>query len=62
MRKLYSILLVVSFFLFIMLISVTATATSWEELKPQEVVDRAEVIVAGKYDFTSKPDVILNTV
>lgn len=31
------------------------SATSWVELEPQEVLDRAEVIVTGKYDFSSKP-------
>jgi len=37
-----------------MIVSNTAAATKWVELKPQEVMDRAEVIVTGKYDFTSK--------
>ena len=55
MRKSYYILLLASFFLSIMITSITASATSWVELKPQEVVDRAEVILTGKYDFTSKP-------
>lgn len=44
-----------SFFLSIMLINITVSATIWIELKPQEVVDRAEVIVTGKYDLSSKP-------
>jgi hypothetical protein len=30
-------------------------ATSWAALKPEEVKNRAEVIVLGKYDFSSKP-------
>lgn len=30
------------------------TATSWAELKPKEVNKRAEVIVLGKYNFSSK--------
>ena len=55
MRKSCYILLFSSFFLSIMIISNTVSATSWVELKPQEVVDRSEVIITGKYDFTSKP-------
>lgn len=55
MRKSCYILLFASFFLSILIISITVSATSWVELKPQEVVDRAEVIITGKYDFTSKP-------
>ncbi|MFJ5624993.1 hypothetical protein ACIQD3_20250 [Peribacillus loiseleuriae] len=54
MKKSCYILLFTSFFLSIMLINITVAATSWVELKPQEVVDRAEVIVTGKYDFSSK--------
>ncbi len=38
-----------------MIFSITVSATKWVELKPQEVVDRAEVIVIGKYNFSSKP-------
>ncbi len=30
-------------------------ATSWVELKPEEVVERADVIIKGTYDFSSKP-------
>ena len=46
--------------LFILLVLSTTTgtnvsATSWAELDPQEVSDRAEVIVLGTYDFSSKP-------
>lgn len=55
MRKSCNLLLFSIFFSSIMIISNTASATSWVELKPQEVVDRAEVIIIGKYDFTSKP-------
>ena len=55
MRKSCYILLFSSFFLSIMIISNTVAATSWVELKPQEVVERSEVIITGKYDFTSKP-------
>lgn len=45
----------VIFFLLLIVNSKTVFATSWVELDPQEVLDRAEVIVIGKYDFTSKP-------
>ena len=55
MRKSCYIPLFSSLFLSIMIISNTVSATSWVEVKPQEVVDSAEVIVTGKYDFTSKP-------
>lgn len=55
MRRSFYLLLFSIFFSFILIISDTASATSWVELKPQEVVDRSEVIVTGKYDFTSKP-------
>ncbi len=50
MRKSIYVLLFASF----LLSSITVAATSWVELKPHEVADRAEVIVTGKYDFTSK--------
>lgn len=55
MRKLYYIPFFATLFSSIMIISITVSATSWGELKSQEVVDRAEVIITGKYDFTSKP-------
>jgi hypothetical protein len=35
--------------------SIQVEATSWVVLEPQEVVSRAEVVVLGKYDFSSKP-------
>ncbi|MDZ5472416.1 hypothetical protein SM124_11720 [Bacillus sp. 31A1R] len=54
MKKTGYIPLLVSFLLSMMIIS-TVSATSWVDLEPQEVVDRAEVIVLGKYDFTGKP-------
>lgn len=54
MRKSRYTLLFASFIFSIMTISNTVSATKWVELKPQEVVDRAEFIVVGKYDFTSK--------
>ncbi|MEW8963530.1 MULTISPECIES: hypothetical protein [Bacillota] len=55
MRNLCYILLFASFFLSIVIINNTVSATSWVELKPQEILNRAEVIVTGKYDFSSKP-------
>jgi hypothetical protein len=54
MRKLSYTLFFTFFFLSIMIINSRVSATSWVELKPQEVIDRAEVIVIGKYDFSSK--------
>lgn len=38
-----------------MITSKTISARSWVELEPQEVLDRAEVIVTGKYDFIVEP-------
>ncbi|WHZ02359.1 hypothetical protein QNH48_26010 [Neobacillus sp. YX16] len=35
--------------------SIQVEATSWVVLEPQEVVSRAEVVVLGKYDFSSNP-------
>lgn len=53
MRRIY-------IFVFVLLLSLAvfsprALATSWVLLDPQEVVDRAEVIVLGKYDFSCSP-------
>jgi hypothetical protein len=53
MRRIY-------IFIFVLLLSLPVFssrtfATSWVLLKPQEVVNRAEVIVLGKYDFSSNP-------
>lgn len=31
------------------------SATSWVEMDPQEVKDRAKIIASGTYDFSSKP-------
>lgn len=45
----------ISMFLSVMLINSEAHATSWAEVEPEEVYKRAEVIVVGQYDFTSKP-------
>ncbi|HZG59549.1 MAG TPA: hypothetical protein VEY68_03485 [Anoxybacillus sp.] len=55
MRRLCFVLLFVTVCLSMMIINTRVSATSWAELKPQEVSDRAEVIVIGKYDFSSKP-------
>lgn len=38
-----------------MMMVTTVTATSWGGLEPEEVNDKAEVIVLGTYDFSSKP-------
>ncbi|MGM7702371.1 hypothetical protein ACSVDE_11650 [Pseudalkalibacillus sp. Hm43] len=45
------------FICFITLVSPYAIgqATSWVELKPEVVVERADVVVKGTYDFSSKP-------
>lgn len=43
-------------FLYVMLINSEAHATSWAEVEPEEVYKRAEVIVVGQYDFTSRPE------
>lgn len=44
-----------SLFLSVMLINSEVHATSWVEFEPEEVHKRADVIVMGQYDFTSKP-------
>lgn len=41
--------------LFLTSFSIQVDATSWVVLEPQEVVNRAEVVVLGKYDFSSNP-------
>ncbi|MEH7225557.1 hypothetical protein V7112_17245 [Bacillus sp. JJ1566] len=41
--------------LFFSLVITSVSATSWAELQPQVVLDRAEVIVIGKNNFSSKP-------
>ncbi|MDR4887739.1 hypothetical protein RGU12_09290 [Fredinandcohnia sp. QZ13] len=53
MRNLARGVLLTCSFLFLVVTSVSAT--SWAELELQEVLDRAEVIVMGQYDFSSKP-------
>jgi hypothetical protein len=37
------------------IVSTQVEATSWVALEPQEVVSKAEVVVLGKYDFSSTP-------
>jgi hypothetical protein len=34
-----------------LLVPTTSSATSWKKLKPSDVVNRAEVIILGTYDF-----------
>ena len=54
MEKLRYVLFFLTIFIGLMIVGASVSATSWVELDPQEVSDRAEVIVIGKYDFTSK--------
>lgn len=49
--RIWMFLLIVSLF---PMMHHSASATSWVDLKPQEVLQRAEVIVQGTYDFTSE--------
>ncbi|WP_142300915.1 hypothetical protein [Bacillus sp. 7884-1] len=46
---------IVLFFTSFSIGSIQVEATSWVVLEPQEVVSRAEVVVLGKYDFSSNP-------
>jgi len=55
MRKSYVIFLLVCFFTSLTLTSNTVSATTWVGLEPEEVLERAEVIIIGTYDFTSEP-------
>ncbi|MFO1445131.1 hypothetical protein KDN24_18405 [Bacillus sp. Bva_UNVM-123] len=57
MGNLYRIFILLSIFFSIILAShiLPVSATKWIELEPQEIVDSAEVIVMGQYDFSSKP-------
>jgi len=47
------------FVLLIILLSFTsnASATSWVALEPEEIAERADVIVNGTYDFSSEPEI-----
>lgn len=53
MRKLVCALLAVTIFIS-MMVDTRVSATSWIVMEPQEVSDRAEVVVSGTYDFSSK--------
>jgi hypothetical protein len=55
MRRFVYQLFVMTVFLSMMIVSTSVSATSWIEMEPQEVSDRAEVVVSGTYDFSSKP-------
>ena len=55
MRRLVYQLYVITVFLSMMIVSTSVSATSWIEMDPQEVSDRAEAVVSGTYDFSSKP-------
>jgi hypothetical protein len=49
------ILLYFSFSVFFMMVGPSVYATSWVEIEPQDIVDRADAILMGEYDFTSDP-------
>lgn len=53
MRKLVCALFIATIFLSLMVVT-SVFATSWVEMEPQEVSDRAEVVVSGTYDFSGK--------
>lgn len=53
MRKLVGAWFTVTIFLS-MIIDSSVFATKWIEMEPQEVSDRAEVVISGTYDFSSK--------
>ena len=55
MKKIGFILSFVLILLPMSIVNTSVSATSWVELNPEEVLDRAEVIVIGTYDFSSKP-------
>ncbi|HZG16610.1 MAG TPA: hypothetical protein VE710_16605 [Candidatus Bathyarchaeia archaeon] len=48
--KIWMCLLIASLF---SMMNQSASATSWVDLKPEEVLQKAEVIVQGTYDFTA---------
>ncbi|REJ10971.1 hypothetical protein [Halobacillus trueperi] len=52
MRRYVGLLIIV----FLCSIPLQVSATSYEKLDPQEVVDRAEVIVIGTYDFDRRSE------
>ncbi|MEK5039357.1 hypothetical protein [Sporosarcina sp. FSL K6-3457] len=53
MRKLLCALFTATIFLSMMVVT-NVSATSWVEMDPEEVSERAEVVVSGTYDFTGK--------
>lgn len=55
MKRLCHILFFTIIFFIISTLNQKVFATSWAELDAKEVEDRAEVIVIGSYDFSSKP-------
>lgn len=54
MRRLVYQLFVMTVFISMMIDCASVSATSWIEMEPQEVSDRAEVVISGTYDFSSK--------
>jgi hypothetical protein len=44
----------VLFLCLFLLMNQGASATSWVDIKPEEVVERADVVVRGTYDFSGK--------
>lgn len=56
MRKPSVVPLLVCLFTSLIITSQPVSATSWVGLEPQEVLERAEVIIMGTYDFTSEPE------
>ncbi|MBD7963594.1 hypothetical protein [Fictibacillus norfolkensis] len=56
MKKSISFIIWGMLLLVILYSSEVVQATSWAELEPEEVHKRADVIVVGQYDFTSKPE------
>ena len=55
MRRLVIIFLFTAVFLILLTSNSKVHATSWDELDAEEVSDRAEVVVIGTYNFSSKP-------
>jgi len=55
MGRVYYLFLFITIFLSVIVNSAKVSATSWENMEPQVVSEKAEVIVTGKYDFSSKP-------
>lgn len=47
---------IIIFLIFLLSITPHVSATSWVVLEPEKVVERADVIVRGTYDFSSEPE------